>query len=437
MEKQALWRPGFCAPARSSRMSARAMQGESSVRSIPSPQKPIRAEIKVPVPPVGKNSSAGEEKEDFEEKAPIPAPVEDISVDYYEPKLGDVVVGMVVSGNSSKLEVDIGAQSLGMMFARDLVPFERFKLEDRMWRIDDDNSDGYSERFVPPTSGRACLVKDDEALDASAGGDLMVEPGTIVQLLIIGKTLSGTALLSMRNFSRPIAWQRVRDIHSAEESIEVRIESYNLGGLICRIEGLTAFLPKDMIQNSPRDITQLKDYVGRTLLVMIIEVEEAKARILVNERAAWVQQLAPPDSLVEGVVKKVEAYGVVVSIDETDLSALLHISNISHRRIARVADIFAEGDRIKAVVLRPRVPDKVILSTSLLEREKGSIIADKEKVFTEADDAFKDWRRDKSKFLDDVRRSKTGSYEETLKQARDVETKQIANLDWLDFEENK
>ncbi|XP_024540659.1 uncharacterized protein LOC112349802 isoform X2 [Selaginella moellendorffii] len=419
MEKQALWRPGFCAPARSSRMSARAMQGESSVRSIPSPQKPIRAEIKVPVPPVGKNSSAGEEKEDFEEKAPIPAPVEDISVDYYEPKLGDVVVGMVVSGNSSKLEVDIGAQSLGMMFARDLVPFERFKLEDRMWRIDDDNSDGYSERFVPPTSGRACLVKDDEALDASAGGDLMVEPGTIVQLLIIGKTLSGTALLSMRNFSRPIAWQRVRDIHSAEESIEVRIESYNLGGLICRIEGLTAFLPKDMIQNSPRDITQLKDYVGRTLLVMIIEVEEAKARILVNERAAWVQQLAPPDSLVE------------------DLSALLHISNISHRRIARVADIFAEGDRIKAVVLRPRVPDKVILSTSLLEREKGSIIADKEKVFTEADDAFKDWRRDKSKFLDDVRRSKTGSYEETLKQARDVETKQIANLDWLDFEENK
>ncbi|KAG8363123.1 hypothetical protein BUALT_BualtUnG0002100 [Buddleja alternifolia] len=47
---------------------------------------------------------------------------EKVSVEYYELKLGDLVVGVVVSGNDNKLDVNVGADLLGTMLTKEVLP---------------------------------------------------------------------------------------------------------------------------------------------------------------------------------------------------------------------------------------------------------------------------------------------------------------------------
>ncbi|CAN1787378.1 Protein PIGMENT DEFECTIVE 338, chloroplastic [Linum perenne] len=48
-----------------------------------------------------------------------------INVEYYDPKSGEFVVGVVVSGNENKLDVNIGADLLGTMLTKEVMPLYR------------------------------------------------------------------------------------------------------------------------------------------------------------------------------------------------------------------------------------------------------------------------------------------------------------------------
>uniref|UniRef100_A0A7S1B6H6 S1 motif domain-containing protein n=1 Tax=Corethron hystrix TaxID=216773 RepID=A0A7S1B6H6_9STRA len=54
---------------------------------------------------------------------------------------------------------------------------------------------------------------------------------------------------------------------------------------------------------------------------------------------------------VKGVVTRVEAYGVFVKIDNSNVSGLCHVSEISDKKIKNHKDIFQPGDRVKAIIL--------------------------------------------------------------------------------------
>ncbi|VAH77233.1 unnamed protein product [Triticum turgidum subsp. durum] len=73
-----------------------------------------------------------------------------------------------------------------------------------------------------------------------------------------------------------------------DEPIEVKIYEWNTGGLLTRIEGLRAFLPKFELMDRISTFTDLKNNVSRSICVCIIRLDEETNDLIVSEKKAWV-----------------------------------------------------------------------------------------------------------------------------------------------------
>ncbi|XP_058111056.1 protein PIGMENT DEFECTIVE 338, chloroplastic [Magnolia sinica] len=311
-----------------------------------------------------------------------------VSVEYYEPKPGDLVVGVVVSGNENKLDVNVGADLLGTMLTKEVLPLYDKEVSNLLCDVEKD-----AEEFM--VAGKIGIVNDEEALGSgeSVSGRPVVEVGTVLFAEVLGRTLSGRPLLSTRRMFRRVAWHRVRQIKQLNEPIEVRISEWNTGGLLTRIEGLRAFLPKAELMNRVNNFTDLKENVGRRIFVVISRIDESSNDLIISEREAWDMLHLQEGTLLEGTIRKIFPFGAQVRIGETNRSGLLHISNITHARVSSVSDLLKEGEKVKVLVVKSLFPDKISLSIAALESEPGLFLSNKEKVFSEAEEMAKKYKQ--------------------------------------------
>ncbi|XP_007019648.2 PREDICTED: 30S ribosomal protein S1 homolog A isoform X1 [Theobroma cacao] len=319
-----------------------------------------------------------------------------VGVEYYEPKPGDLVVGVVVSGNENKLDVNVGADMLGTMLTKEVLPLYDKEMEYLSCDLKTN-----VEEFMG--YGKMGIVKDDDAMSGGpVPGRPVVETGTMLFAEVLGRTLSGRPLLSTRRLFRRIAWHRVRQIKQLDEPIEVKFTEWNTGGLLTRIEGLRAFLPKAELMKRVNNFSELKEYtffgsfmlqVGCRMYVKITRINEANNDLILSEREAWEMLHLRDGTLLEGIVVKILPYGAQVRIGDSNRSGLLHISNMSKTRITSVAELLKEGEKIKVLVVKSLFPDKISLSTADLESEPGLFISNKERVFSEAEEMAKKYRQ--------------------------------------------
>ncbi|ANM59394.1 Nucleic acid-binding proteins superfamily [Arabidopsis thaliana] len=281
-----------------------------------------------------------------------------VSVEYYDPKPGDFVVGVVVSGNENKLDVNIGADMLGTMLTKEILPLYDKELDYLLCDLKYD-----AEEFL--VNGKMGIVKDDdegvEIAEFARQGRPVVEIGTVVFAEVLGRTLSGRPLLSSRRYFRRIAWHRVRQIKQLNEPIEVKITEWNTGGLLTRIEGLRAFIPKQELVKKVNTFTELKENVGRRFLVQITRLNEDKNDLILSEKVAWEKLYLREGTLLEGTVVKILPYGAQVKLGDSSRSGLLHISNITRRRIGSVSDVLQVDESVKVLVVKSLFPDKISL----------------------------------------------------------------------------
>lgn len=301
-----------------------------------------------------------------------------VIIEYYDPKPGDFVIGVVVSGNENRLDVNVGADFLGTMLTKEVLPLYGREME---YLLCDTEKD--AEEFL--VFGKMGIVKDEEAVSAElVPGRPVVEVGSVLFAEVLGRTLSGRPLLSTRRFFRRIAWHRVRQIKQLNEPIEVKITEWNTGGLLTRIEGLRAFLPKNELMGKVNSFTDLKDNIGRKIYVKITRIDEANNDLILSEKSAWEMLHLREGTLLEGTVRKIYPYGAQIRIGETNRSGLLHISNITKGKIDSMSDLLSVDERVKVLVIKSMFPGKISLSTADLESEPGLFVSNKEKVFSEA-----------------------------------------------------
>ncbi|XP_045809511.1 protein PIGMENT DEFECTIVE 338, chloroplastic-like isoform X1 [Trifolium pratense] len=369
------------------------------------------------------DASDENEKEDKEEKEKE----EDkkVNVEYYEPKPGDFVVGVVVSGNENKLDVNVGADLLGTMLTKEVLPLNGKEMDNLLCDVKKD-----AEDFM--VRGKLGIVKNDEIMSGvSVPGRPVVETGTILFAEVLGRTLSGRPLISTRRLFRRTAWHRVRQIQQLNEPIEVRITEWNAGGLLTTIEGLRAFLPKVELVTRVNSFTDLKENVGRCMYVEITQIDEAKNSLLLSEKNAWVsiqiclfpifpcflasmfqsflssdfsflsfeisvvqeKQYLREGTLLDGTVKKIYRYGAQIKIVNSNRSGLLHVSKISRAEVASVSDILSVDEEVKVLVVKSLFPDKISLSIADLESEPGLFLSNKERVYLEANMMAKKYKQ--------------------------------------------
>lgn len=130
-----------------------------------------------------------------------------VTVEYYNPKPGDFVVGVVLSGNENKLDVSVGSDMLGSMLTKEALPFCKEEMNGLVCDLNEDREKGLLH------NGTVGIVRDEEGFrEKGEEGRKVVEAGTVVFAEVLGRSLGGRPLLSCRRYFRRIAWHRVRQV---------------------------------------------------------------------------------------------------------------------------------------------------------------------------------------------------------------------------------
>ncbi|CAN6350358.1 unnamed protein product [Urochloa humidicola] len=356
-------------------------------------------------------------------------------VRYYYPKPGDFVAGVVLRSDGRTLDVDIGAGGEpALMLAKEAVPVpgEEFGYlacdagSERAAEFAAEGRVGVAVRQVGGGEGGGVLASGRNGKEKGAA---VTGVGAVVFAEVLGRTLGGRPLLSARRLFRRVAWHRVRQIKQLNLPIKVKIYEWNAGGLLSRIEGLRAFLPKPEMMTRPRNFTDLKNKVGQEMHVCITRIGEATNELIISEKEAWAVTYLREGSLLQGTVRKLFTYGAQIRIGETNRGGLLHMSNITHGQLKSVADVLKVGETVKALVIKSATPDRIALSTKDLESEPGLFITNKEKVFSEAEEMAQRYREQIAE------PPRPGEAEDSCKDSVpfDNEARSYANWKWLKF----
>lgn len=104
--------------------------------------------------------------------------------------------------------------------------------------------------------------------------------------------------------------------------------------------------------NHPSEVLQ----EGQRVETAVEKVDPASGRISLSlrhrEENPWLHaaEKYPPNSLVRGVVRRVMDYGAFVEL-ESGVEGLVHISELSHKRVGRPRDVVQEGQEVEVMVL--------------------------------------------------------------------------------------
>uniref|UniRef100_A0A0E0PQG4 S1 motif domain-containing protein n=1 Tax=Oryza rufipogon TaxID=4529 RepID=A0A0E0PQG4_ORYRU len=222
---------------------------------------------------------------------------------YYDPKPGDLAVGVVVGGDGRTLDIDVGAGGEpALMLAKEAVPMTGEEFEYLACDV------------ASPRKGRW------ESWSAAGRGK---------ERRRAGGTERGEGELNV--------------------PIKVKIFEWNAGGLLTRIEGLRAFLPKPEMMTRPRNFTDLKNTVGQQIHVCITRIDEKANELIISEKEAWAMTYLREGTLLQGTVRKLFPYGAQITIGDTNRGGLLHVSNITRGQLTSVGDVLKVGEEVKAI----------------------------------------------------------------------------------------
>ena len=178
--------------------------------------------------------------------------------------------------------------------------------------------------------------------------------------LIIMKTndQEGTIMLSKKRYDAQGAWDKIEAAKENDEVLSGTVTDVIKGGVIVVTNGVRVFVPASLATASRGD--SLDDLLKTKVDLKIIEVKAERGRkkavgsikaVLrearkAKEEAFWAQ--AEEGQVYQGTVKSLTNYGAFVDIGGVD--GMVHISELSWKRIKHPSDVLAVGQEIEVFV---------------------------------------------------------------------------------------
>lgn len=141
------------------------------------------------------------------------------------------------------------------------------------------------------------------------------------------------------------------------------VVGYNRGGLLVEWNGCQGFVPVSHLAGLSPYLDErereeaLRIRVGRTLRLYVIEVDPDRQRLVLSERAthseeqcrkAFLERLQPGD-ICTGRVTNICSFGAFVDLG--GLEGLIHISELSWKRVKHPAQLLRPGQEVQVCVL--------------------------------------------------------------------------------------
>lgn len=263
------------------------------------------------------------------------------------PKAGDIRPGEVVEHLKNAILIDIGAKSEGII------------------------------------SGQELDALDDDARDKLA-------VGSEVNVYVVDpEDDEGNIILSYTKAAEEEDWKMVDELIRSGETYEGKVIGHNKGGLLIQLGQLRGFMPISQLANSRnfnRDRStsdQLRVIVGQPITAKVIEVDRSRNRLILSERAAMKEQRAEQRERLlaelergdvrEGRVVNLTDFGAFVDIG--GIEGLVHISELSWKRVNDPGDVIRLGQEVKVYVLDvDQERQRVALSLKRLETDPWTVV---------------------------------------------------------------
>ncbi len=236
----------------------------------------------------------------------------ELEASFHRAKEGDVLTGTVIGVEDDEITVDLQSYTEG------IIKKEHFS----------NNPD--------------CILKEE----VQKGDEITA---TVIQ----ADDGHGHVLLSRKEANDMAAWDRMEKCLEDKSAIQVKVDGVVKSGVVAHVDGIRGFIPASKLDVSY--VENLEEWLGRELSVQAVTVDrEAKKLVLSAKELAYAKQMEERKKKIsacevgavsEGVVETIQSYGAFVRLDN-GVTGLLHVSQISDKRIKTPAAVLNEGQRV-------------------------------------------------------------------------------------------
>jgi len=198
---------------------------------------------------------------------------------------------------------------------------------------------------------------------------------------------NGEAILSREKARREESWETLEKASEIKEKVTGTIFGRVKGGFSVDLDGAIAFLPGSQVDVRPtRDSHHL---VGSSQLFHILKMDRRRGNIVVSRRSVLEESRAEAKAelvstmeegqILEGIIKNITDYGAFVDLGEVD--GLLHVTDISWKRISHPSEALSIGQKVKVQVIKfnPET-QRISLGMKQLEEDPWEVAQSKYKV---------------------------------------------------------
>ena len=206
----------------------------------------------------------------------------------------------------------------------------------------------------------------------------MVKVGEEVEVVILGVDQDKKRISLGMKQVKPNPWELVAEKFPEGTVIEGAIKNITEFGIFIGIEdGIDGLIHVSDISwtkkiRHPNEVYQVGDIVQAKVLTVDQEAEKFTLGIkqLTEDPWSYVPDKYPVGGMVEGVVTNITDFGVFVEVEE-GIEGLIHVSEISSKKVKTPAEMFKEGVVIQAIVIHVSAEERRLgLSIKQMKEEE-------------------------------------------------------------------
>lgn len=243
---------------------------------------------------------------------------EALEASYRRIRPGDIVTGTVIDVNDQDVTIDFNYYAPGR------IP---------VTELSDDPTYHVLENVTVGDTLTATVVKTDDG--------------------------AGNMLLSCKDAAEELAWDKLQEAQKTKKVYNVKVAGAVNGGCVAYVEGVRGFIPASKL--ALEYVEEPADYLNKELDVQVISVDEGAKRVVLSAKELLLAKVMEEKNkkinkytvgtVMEGTVEQLKDYGAFVNIGD-GITGLVHISQISDRRLKHPSQVLKEGDKVKVKIIK-------------------------------------------------------------------------------------
>ncbi len=202
------------------------------------------------------------------------------------------------------------------------------------------------------------------------------------------ESFKGEIVISRDKARKMKTWKKMEKVFETQEVMTGYITGKVKGGFITNVEGLPCFMPSSQIDVRP--LKKIDHLMNTPLKVIATRIDKNRGNVCVSRRAVLeksktaeiseaLKNLKEGDIVENAIVKATTDWGIFLEINGID--ALLHVSDLSHGRVKKPADLVTIGQKLKVKISKiDKRTNRVSASIKALTEDPFSNIEKKYKV---------------------------------------------------------